>query len=412
VKKRILVFILFTISGNIIWAQTDFRPGYIITNDFDTIQGLIDYRGDIRNSTLCQFKPDPSTEPQTYYPSDIKGYRFIDGKYYTSRVIHKEGSRERLFLEYLVHGIADLYYYRDNTGDHYLIEKEGENFIELTNVQVEVYRNDKKYFIPSNSYIGLLKATFSDCEEILPEIDKVKFKHNDLINITSDYHSIVCEGEDCIIYEKKLPVVSLSIGPVIGLNYASLKYFIVELYPDLDFRSDWSLRGGVSLNLQSPRLNEKISFQIDAVIMNNYFYAFDKQENTLVDEITYNDVHIHLSTLKLSLLLKYTYPKGKIVPTVFAGFVGDFGLKSDNLRIFERDIESIVFRYDYTDIPMSDISMGIQTGLGLNYILDPSKTLSLQFYYEYIQGNYSSEILSKTSHFGVRLGMYLSIPLR
>lgn len=408
-KTRILVFIFFTILGSIIWAQTDFQPGYIITNEFDTLKGFVDYRGDIRNSTVCVFKTATSTESQTYYPADIQGYRFIDGKYYISRMITKTDNEVRLFLEYLVHGIANLYYYRDNRGDHYLIEKEGEDFVELTNEQVEVYKNDRTYQIKSNRYIGLLKTTFSDCEEILPKIDNVKFKHNDLINITSEYHTLVCEGEDCIIYEKRLPVISLSVAPLLGFNYSKIKFFIVDIYSDLDFDSDFNLEGGVSLDILSPRLNEKISFQVDAVMMNNYFYAFSKQENTIIDEITYNDVHIHLFTLKTSFLLKYTFPKGKIKPSAFAGWVGDFRLKSDTHRVLERDYGSTVNRYDYTDIPLSDNSMGVQTGMGINYVIDPLKTLSLQCYYEYIQGNLSSEILSRTNIFGLRLGIYFTL---
>jgi len=413
-KSRILVFILFTISISLIRAQTDFRPGYIITNNFDTIQGLIDYRGDIRNASVCVFKTSISTEPITYYPADIHGYRFIDGKYYISRIITKEENEVRLFLEYLVHGIADLYYYRDNTGDHYLIEKEGENFVELTSEQVEIYRGNKKYLKESKRYIGLLKATFSDCQEILPEIDNVKLKHNDLINITSDYHTLVCEGEDCIIYEKKPPVVSISVAPLLGFNYSKIKFLIFDIYyediySDIDLDSDYSLIGGVSLNILSPRLNEKISFQVDVVIMNNYFYAFSKQENTITNEITYNDIHIHLSTLKTSLLLKYTFPKGKIKPSAFIGLVGDFRLKSDNHRVLERQYESTVHRYDYTDIPLGDNSMGVQTGIGINYMIDPSRILSLQCYYEYLKGNYSSKILSRTNNIGLRLGMYFAL---
>ena len=34
-------------------AQSDFRPGYYITNDLDTVFGLIDYRGEIRDSRIC-----------------------------------------------------------------------------------------------------------------------------------------------------------------------------------------------------------------------------------------------------------------------------------------------------------------------------------------------------------------------
>lgn len=37
-------------------AQTDFRPGYYTTWENDTVYGLIDYRSEIRNSKICEYR--------------------------------------------------------------------------------------------------------------------------------------------------------------------------------------------------------------------------------------------------------------------------------------------------------------------------------------------------------------------
>ena len=405
-KLRILVFIFLSSLGNIISGQTNFRPGFIITNDFDTINGFVDFRGDIRNSRICVFKNDSSTEPSIFSPNDIQGYRIFDGKFYVSRSIVKDSLEVAIFLEYLVDAITDLYYYRDNTGDHYFLQKEGEGFIELQNTQIEVSTPEQRYLTRSNRYKGILKATLSDCAEIWPDIDHAGFNHNDLIQIASDYHGYVCEGEDCIIYEKQLPAVILTYGPIIGMNYSSLKFVHDKLYSNYDFKSDFSVQGGFSLNVQLPRINEKLSCQLDIMVGNNYYYSDNKDANDF--EVVYTDIHIHLTAIRSSLLLKYTYTKGKIRPSVFAGWTGNFLLKSNNERIVERNIESTIYRFEFSDAPLGDTFWGIQTGLGINYQIDTGKTLFMHGFYEYTQARYSETILTKINNVGLVLGIYFS----
>ncbi len=407
-KLRILVFIFLSPLGNIISGQTNFQPGFIITNEFDTIRGLVDYRGDIRNSQICVFKNDSSTEPSIYSPKDIKGYRIVDGKFYVSRIISKDSTEINLFLEYLVNGIADLYYYRDNNGDHYLVEKEGGKLVVLTNEKIKVYGEYESYLRNSNRYIGILKATFSDCNDIMPQINKVRFTHNDLIKITSDYHEYVCEDDDeeCIIYQKELPLTKLSYGPILGFNYSNLRFVNTELYSGFDFKSDFSLSGGILLNILSPRINEKISFQIETVMIKNYFYAFHKVEDGF--DIEYTDIHIHVSSLNSLLSLKYTFPKSKIKPFLSVGFALDFVIDSDNCRIVEKEDESTVFQYEFNDIPLSDLFWGTQMGIGISYNRGNSRTFFLQGFYEYIQGRYSETILGKNNKLGIKIGMYFT----
>ena len=55
-KRRLITIALWLLTGVGVWAQRDYREGYIITNQQDTIYGWIDYRGDIRNAKICSFK--------------------------------------------------------------------------------------------------------------------------------------------------------------------------------------------------------------------------------------------------------------------------------------------------------------------------------------------------------------------
>lgn len=73
----------------VLYAQNNYRPGFIITVQKDTIYGEIDYRTDKMNAKRCVFQSQGNdTEPVTYHPFEILGYRFTDdGKYYVSKNI-------------------------------------------------------------------------------------------------------------------------------------------------------------------------------------------------------------------------------------------------------------------------------------------------------------------------------------
>ena len=54
-------------------AQTNPQPGYIITNENDTIRGTIDYLNDFRNMHTCHFRADGAQDFQKYKPGEIRG---------------------------------------------------------------------------------------------------------------------------------------------------------------------------------------------------------------------------------------------------------------------------------------------------------------------------------------------------
>ena len=97
---KLVVIVIFLLSVSIqLSGQNNFRPGYYITWENDTIFGLIDYRGEVKNSGFCLFKKDETSEPKRFEPSEIQAYRFTDSKYYISRTIHLKEQEKQVFLE-------------------------------------------------------------------------------------------------------------------------------------------------------------------------------------------------------------------------------------------------------------------------------------------------------------------------
>ncbi len=149
-KIKSLVLFGLIISTGVLHAQRDFRPGYIIKNSGDTLYGKIDYRNDLLMSSVCTFKANDNTINE-FLPKDILAYRLIDSKYYISREVNGKS----VFLEYLIKGKVNIYYLRDDTGDHYFLDKEGVKLTEIPYEEGIKYIDNKEVFFKSTRYIEL-----------------------------------------------------------------------------------------------------------------------------------------------------------------------------------------------------------------------------------------------------------------
>jgi hypothetical protein len=106
------------------FAQKDLENGYIIKNDDEQINGFIKIRSNIQNSKSCLFSKNVDGITESFDPSDIKAYK-TDTKYYVSHEIDIDLLKQKVFLEYLIDGIADLYYLKDISNEYYFIKKDG-----------------------------------------------------------------------------------------------------------------------------------------------------------------------------------------------------------------------------------------------------------------------------------------------
>ena len=83
--KQIFSILFFVLLVSHSFSQSNYKDGYIITLDQDTITGLVDFRTDQTNARLCRFKRTEHAAEEIYHPGEIAGYRFIrEGKYYVT----------------------------------------------------------------------------------------------------------------------------------------------------------------------------------------------------------------------------------------------------------------------------------------------------------------------------------------
>jgi len=284
---KLLLFLLF-ISTNLLHAQTNFKPGYIVTQTGDTVYGEIDYRGGQLMATLCKFKGSDGTISK-YSPNDISLYRFIDSKYFVSRELEKQ----TVFLELLIEGKVRIYYMRDVAGDHYYIDKEGERLAELPYVKDIRIVDGTSVYYESKKHLGILYYYMKDAPNFKSRINRVyKPERKSLIELAEDYQNAVCSDEKCEIYSAPLPSTRVHLEHTIG--------FITYPYQD-EIGKGYNPFSGITAHFWMPKVNEKMYFRTGLVHL----------------RVEYEGKKY--STLKIPLQLEYISPVGKIRPRAAYG---------------------------------------------------------------------------------------------
>ncbi len=296
-QLKSLLFSGFIFLSALLKAQTDFRPGYVVTLKGDTMYGEIDYRGDLLMGKICKFRSDKNDGIKEYCPDEIQAFRFINSKYYVSK--QYKGKKE--FFEFLIKGKVDIYYLRDDEGDHYFIDKENAPFTEIPYEEGIRYEDNLPYFYESKSYLGVLQYYMNDAPNFQKRIQMVeKPDHQSLIKLAEDYQNKVCKDEKCIIYERETPLIKIFLEPYFG---------IIKYVGEDKFMSEF---GGL-VYFWAPRSNEKLYFKT-GIVYNKFTYEDGK-----------TDIY------KIPLQIQYLYPSKKLKPQFSFGF-NFYAIKMDRYK--------------------------------------------------------------------------------
>jgi hypothetical protein len=322
-----IVIFFFTSWVN---GQVNFRPGFIITNNQDTVYGQIDYRSDIRMSEVCTFRTKQK-EKIIYSPDEIFGFKFESGRFFISNEVYGK----LRFVEILVEGELSIYYYDDNTKPRYffktdikgkLIElkyfertvtinehgmsSDGKNYRVVDHKVSKGYGKPGEYSIKSQEFKDILHDSLKVDGELSNFINKMeKPNHSDLIDLAKYYHKLISSNEESIVYAdlNKKSFYELSIG-WININYRD--FWTNETY------LIYSLKGNL------PLANRKIflGYGIQYAPVNFEYYS---------RKYSYK-------LFRLPLSIRYQYPGNYFKPNVALG-LNIYAVKNSEKMEFIQD---------------------------------------------------------------------------
>ncbi len=320
-------------------GQSDYKEAFIITPENDTLHGFIKDEGEGKFTRYCLFRENILGDTRKYFPEEIKAFRFTSGPYYISKNIGSGADMNYIFVEFLVDGIVNLFFYFDEEGEHFLLEKEGEYFQELKNTQNIIRVEGSDRIKESKEYLGFLNYAFRDYPEIQPKLNNLELSQNSLVRITRNYHDYVCtEDEPCVVYQKKIkpPVISYGI-------YSGIRFYRFQFLIDMGSSEVYhSIPVGVFFNSTLPYTRNRLSMQLEL--------AFHTMKDVLINRYTLNS-----KSLNIPAQIRFSLPVKDFSPYLGAGIMVNVFLGSG-------------FEYDGTDqFKFRSVYVGYFADGGLEY---------------------------------------------
>jgi Outer membrane protein beta-barrel domain len=404
-KKLILLITVICIT-EFSFSQTNYRNGYVITNARDTLFGLVDYREGAKAYKSCDFKIAKGQSTITYEPGNIIGYGFENDKFFQSKEISiKDQPPKVVFLEVIVMGLVSLYKFEDT----YFIEKDNNGLQQLLNETKEVYVDGKRVLKSTNQHIGTINMLVYDCAEIKTKVQKIRLDEKTLTNLVEDYNR--CKGEASITFKDKKPWTKAIVGMTGGINISQLNFNLNQGYEHLagDFEVSKSPMIGVSLDILSPRLSERISFHGDLLYLTSKYYNYNLFNISSYTETNY--ITIELQQLKIPIGFRYTFPKRNITPYFSIGISSTIHLSSNSKWIQEVESNGVVETYSNEALPIKENQLGLWGGCGVLKSISNKLNVFVELRYEQTDGvalnqiNTQADLQSKITNFQILIGI-------
>ncbi|TGE22256.1 PorT family protein [Hymenobacter aquaticus] len=331
---RLLTLPLLAISFGAL-AQADFRPGYVVQPAGDTLRGEVDNRSDVRNAAACRFRQAGSV--REYAPAELLGFGLTGRKVYRTRTVTVPDSAAQpartYFLEVLAAGPAQLYYRRDPGGiDHYYISVGGQTATELVYRRVLLQMAGGEWvtmvsrYQEKNLFRGTLAETFAACPAVQQQVSSLQYKASSLVGIVERYNACVGgPGAGQPVSARRSARYSL--GVVAGVGVSQMQLSGYTSFEQANFPSSVQPVVGLRLGIPMPRLNEKLSLQIEALYQRQRYES--EYTTRFGSSSAYREqARVALNYLKVPFMLRYTYPRGAVRPMVQLGVSPNLSLST------------------------------------------------------------------------------------
>ena len=182
---KAMAFLLFASLLTPAFGQSHFRRGFLVTNERDTVRGLISFDEDVAISTPCYYKSNAGDAVSAYAPGAISGFQYENDNFFTSRSIGKSAD---VFLEVLAKGTLSLYKFHDI----YFIEKGDSAFFELSDDVEDVQIDGGQVRTRTKNYTRMLLYMMGDCMDARRIVPATLLKKKSLVKLISIYNT--CKG--------------------------------------------------------------------------------------------------------------------------------------------------------------------------------------------------------------------------
>lgn len=245
-----ITFILVCIAIEVMQAQ-DFRPGFMIRENGDSVKGFLVYRNDIYNARSCEFRIDENGKTLIYGPGQIKAFGYTGGKYYQSKLLPTEQEPTTLFALVVIRGSMSLYQFEDT----FYIEK-SDSIVSLSTKTVRIEQEGKEYDEVIKPYSNVLNKMLADCHM---NCNDTGLNNMSLTHLVKKYNR--CKGDPV---EKsnhhKLSWLAVRTSAFVLSDFSNLK---LSYFPKYTIDRSTTVTGGIGISVYSPHVNDRISLIVE-----------------------------------------------------------------------------------------------------------------------------------------------------
>lgn len=346
-------------------AQTNFRQGYVLPLAGDTLRGEVDSRDGRTSAQRCRFRTTAQSVVVTYLPAELRGYGLtVDNQHY--RALTVAAAPQPYFLEVLVDGPAALYFLRDaQQREFYYVVSPQLPLAPLEHAFVRMVRDGRTYSEEQAPYRNTLVVALAGCPAAQAQLPRLPFQESALRRVVAAYNH--CQGYQA---PRALPAASAthaSLGIVAGVVQHNLAYTGFPYDPSFAKAAHHvGYAVGPMAHFYLTRLSQKLSvtvallYEPEKFVLEAYNTSAGAQSGSIRSRFD-------LAYLRLPLMFRYTYPRGRFAPLVEAGFTAAYAIKGNNM--FE-----LVYPGGQTSLPQTllvgnafrPLELGLGAGLGLS----------------------------------------------
>lgn len=361
----VLLFVLLFLP---LLAQVDYRAGYIIKTNGDSLSGLVAYPTLKKSHSLCYFKFGKESKVEKFSPDELLAYGIFGDKRFESKRISLEGVLTLSFLEVLVKGELSLY------GRGYVFYFERDTLMELPSVKRS-----------GSSYVGILNLLLNECNL---RADDTKYEQRDLINLVQNYNR--CLGEAGLVFKQNLPWTRFNYQLHGGVTFSTMR---MQSFGNIIFNPSKGAFLGASTEISLPRVNENFFYSLE---INYYKSLFQGYRETLEPISIRSDLIINMSLLRVPLGVRYNFFSDYNSPYIRGGAVGAFNVGSTYKSITEIESGGAVTTSVSEDKLDSRAQIGFWIGAGYQRAISGRYKLYIETrvekMYGYLYGNFQTPI--------------------
>jgi hypothetical protein len=400
--KQLLLSSIFIFWTSLLFAQTNFQPGYVVTTSGDTLWGEVASRGAQRNARLARFRASAATEAKEYFPGQLRGYGFTGDQVYETGIVTLADSgrtaslvdavmdsvRGPRFLEVLVQGPASLLYLRDLAEkDHYYVRIQADGPVrELISKTSVSNVNGVNYQQNSNEYKFTLASAMQACLAVQPAIAKAKFAEAEFIRLVQLYNKCVGAPEEANAVLGRKTQFSPAI--VVGGQQNRFEYYQPGKASGTSAYGTQAATTlnpvvGLALRVTPARINPNLELNFKVLYIHQTFSAeYDAKTGygNLREQFKLNTTSLYFPGL-----VSYTFMKGKVRPFIQAGYTIMVLLQADG-EYRNRYTTGSFARDEYQEegyITSGKETLGgvIVAGAGLRIKRSATKNINLELIY-------------------------------